>query len=75
MLPVGWRGTQGGHGGITGVLDAGGRALCSRGRSGAGELEALHVGLRMCTICESTAPKVSEKKRESRERNFVCDIN
>lgn len=45
--------------------------LCSRGRSGAGELEALDVGLRMCTICESTAPKVSEKKRESRERNFV----
>lgn len=38
--------------------------LCSRGRSGAGELEALDVGLRMCTICESTAPKVSEKKRE-----------
>lgn len=49
--------------------------LCSRGRSGPGELEALHVGLRMCTICVSMAPKVGEKKRESREQNFAYGVN
>lgn len=53
--------------------------ICSRSRSGAGELEALQIGLRILQgvcVCECRVPKVSdEEKRESREQKSIYNIN